>query len=545
VSFYFGGLWLPAKAETGGTMLVGAPGTGKTLMLRMTMGSVVSHFSDELDARAVVADIKQDMVSILLGMGVPESRLCLMNPWDRRCHEWNMAADVTGPDVSLQIATIFIPEDTGQNRYFTDAARDLLTALMNVFIEKGREKQQQDGTKPEWTMADLVFAMRSRRHLVHVLGQTEEGRDLIDLHLSAGETSISVLSTARSRLAPFAVPAALWRHAGRAGRRMSLQKFLKINGGVLVLGNNAKAQAPMQAINRVLFLRLSQLVLDQTESATRRTHFFLDELSKLGRLDGLDDLMRVGRSKGTAVMILFQDISGLRAVYGKDVADEITAMCSSYGAFKLAGSESPEWASLLFGDQERREFHESHSTNSGLSPQGFSTSANHGESEHIRQPRNFIASQFRALPLPEKGEPLYGFFHTPFIPQEKSSWRKWLHIREQRRGGAVSYEAAIPPEEIAELLHEPASADLNFLPWIDEDGQENQSLKKLLPWDDADYRRLNIPPLPAAADEKDTEKDKEDESADEDEESDAAARGGTTPHLSDVLFPDLPSARLS
>ena len=559
MSVYFGGLWLLDKAETSGFMVVGAPGTGKTLLLRMTMKSVFDRFSEQEDARAVVADIKGDMVSLLLGMGIDEEQLCLMNPWDRRCHEWNMALDVKGPDVALQIATNFIPEENSQNRYFSDAARDLLCGVLSVFIEKGREKQKRDGTKADFTLADVIFAMRSPRHLHHVLSQTAAGRDLIQLHLSAGEASVSVLSTARSRLAALEVPAALWRHAGKLGRRMSLQKFLKHNGGVLVLGNNQKAVAPMQAINRILFMRLSQLVLDQSESRTRRNWFFLDELTKLAgannQLEGLDALMRIGRSKGGAICIAFQDIAGLYAAFGKMVADEIVAMCSSFMICKVSGSVTPEWASELCGDQELRELLLSEGSSNNLSPQGLNISTDRRASEQIRQPRNFIASQFRALPLPEEGEPLHAFCHTPFIPQGNNWIPRWLRLSEQKRRGAVSYEAAIPPEEIAEMLDEPAHADYNFMPWLGEDGEEDETIKTLLPWDEDDYQRLNIPILSDEddGDGDDDDGDDEEEGADDTPPDDAPedsindtnsnAGGSAIQNLGGVLFPDLSSAK--
>ncbi|MGE4211698.1 MAG: type IV secretion system DNA-binding domain-containing protein, partial [Oligoflexales bacterium] len=39
--------------------------------------------------------------------------------------------------------------------------------------------------------------------------------------------------------------------------------------------------------------------------------------------------------KGAAVVLSFQDIDGLRSVYGKDEANEMTGQCSSYAVFRL------------------------------------------------------------------------------------------------------------------------------------------------------------------------------------------------------------------
>lgn len=50
---------------------------------------------------------------------------------------------------------------------------------------------------------------------------------------------------------------------------------------------------------------------------------FLDELRDLGRLDALNRLLLKGRSKNVSVVLGFQDIEGLREVYGDKVANEI------------------------------------------------------------------------------------------------------------------------------------------------------------------------------------------------------------------------------
>ena len=294
-----------------------------------------------------------------------------LNPFDRRCYEWDLAADIDAPDIALQLATILIPEEQSQSRYFMDAARDLLAGVINVFIECGDLR----AAGPAWRLADLILAFRSPLRLHHILKQTELGRDLIALHLQGSDAPHSVLSTARTRLAPFEVIAAQWQRAGdgyyetdeagsssrfRPPQKISLRDFLddKKDRRILVLGNNQEAIAPIQAINRVIFQRLTEMVLNLAENPKegpgRRLWFFLDEARKLGRLEGLDDLLTNGRSKGACVVLGFQDIDGLKAVYGEEIAGELTTMCATIGFLKLSGVSTPQWASETFGEREEK-----------------------------------------------------------------------------------------------------------------------------------------------------------------------------------------------
>ena len=468
---YFGGVSLPPAAATSHFAVVGSTGSGKSLTLRMLMGSVLPSIFDRSDQRAVIYDVKKDTLGVLRGIltsalakrGASPAeieteltqRLLVLNPFDRRCHEWAIARDVDSPELALQIATILIPEEEGHNRYFSDAARDLLAGVMDVFIQKSGDK---------WTFGDLLVAMRSPARLEHVLSLTEEGRDLIDLHLMAENTTRGVVSTARSKLAPFDVVAALWGHARRAGRSVSLCDFLKKNQ-VLVLGNHQAALAPIRAINRVIFQRLTELILDQTEDERRRTWFFLDEVRKLEKLEGLDDLMTNGRSKGACVVLGFQAIEGMEAVYGKEVAGEIVSMCGSFGILRVAGARTPQWASEVMGEQEIIQSVRSHSQTLG-----GDVSSTSGQNEQIREKRLFLPSHFRLVPRPERGKPLCGYFCSAFLD-------------------STPYFAEISPQDVERRLLPVGAAEQNFQPWP-------AGVSKRLPaWTQEDYLRLGIPPM--------------------------------------------------
>ena len=463
---YFGGIFLPEEAATSHFMIVGTTGSGKTLTLRMMMHSVLPRIMTNDDTRAVIFDVKQDIFSTLLSIGLPPQGIILLNPFDSRCWEWDMAKDVAGPDTAFQVASIIIPEEGSNNRYFADAARDLLAGVMNVFIERGELREQKTGLLPEWGLSDVLYATKSPERLRLVLSQTAAGKDLIQLHLQGDATPRSVISTLRTKLIPFDVIAALWSHARHPNgkrKRISLQDFLKTNT-VLVLGNNQAARAPIEAINRVLFQRLTELTLDGTESQTRRTWFFLDEARKLGHLSGLDDLMTNGRSKGACVVIGFQDIDGIRAVYGKEVAGEITSMPANFGILKVAGESTPIWASAIFGEQEVRE-----KTFSYSEAHGEHVVPTYSEGEQIQEKRLFLPSEFRIIPQPGQGQPLCGYFCSAFRY-------------------SLPYFAPIPWQEVEERgnLAFGARPEENFHPWQDK------RLKQLSPWNKADYTRLFI-----------------------------------------------------
>jgi type IV secretory pathway TraG/TraD family ATPase VirD4 len=133
---------------------------------------------------------------------------------------------------------------------------------------------------------------------------------------------------------------------------------------VLVLGNDDSVRAAMDAINQVLFQRASELVLRKPNSWSRRSWFFLDEVREAGKLAGLPRLMNKGRSKGVCVALGFQDIHGMKSVYGAELALELVGQCSNKVLLRLESAETAKWASETVGQYEEIQVLESQSRDS-------------------------------------------------------------------------------------------------------------------------------------------------------------------------------------
>jgi type IV secretory pathway TraG/TraD family ATPase VirD4 len=115
-----------------------------------------------------------------------------------------------------------------------------------------------------------------------------------------------------------------------------------------------KASAPIDAINRCIFKRASNLLLNQSNSFSRRSWLILDELSDDGKFDGLVPLMKKGGSKGACCVLAFQSVQGLHdhQLYGPQQTDEILGQIANRFFGRLECVTTAEWASSIFGDQE-------------------------------------------------------------------------------------------------------------------------------------------------------------------------------------------------
>lgn len=352
---FWGGLELNDAESTGHFLGVGSPGSGKSIMLRLLMQSVLPHVGTGRDMRALIYDAKQDILPVLHAYCDP-GRVKTLNPFDERGFAWDLQRDIREPRVAIEIAFTLIPREHESQPFFSDAARHLVYGVILSFLLSGHE----------WTFADLLRGVSNPLRLKRILKAHPETRDIVSRYFYDRRLLSNIMSTLATKMLPFEPIAGAWESAHE---RISLEDWTR-SEEILVLGNSEISRTAINAVNRCLFKRASDLTLHQSESFTRRSWFIIDEASEAGRLDGFVSLLKKGRSKGACVAISFQSVSGFRdpSMYGPHFTDEILGQIANRFFGRIECPETAEWASRLLGDQEI----EKCSTSSTSGPEGGS-----------------------------------------------------------------------------------------------------------------------------------------------------------------------------
>jgi Type IV secretion-system coupling protein DNA-binding domain len=368
------------------TLALGKTGSFKSKFLRLMMQSTLPLVERGQGYRGLVYDAKQDICSYLVGMGISPERLLIVNPFDERGLEWAYGVDCCdgGVKTCQQLGYILLPEDNGHNRYFTDAARELIISSLLGLVECC-----PDG--------DFTF-----RHHICIAGDKEDLLAFLKAHrgtleveraitfLEDPKTTPAILSTVLSRISRFAPIAAAW---SVAQKRFSLKTWIEEANSVLVLPRDYSCKDPLDAMNRVLFTRATQLLLSQPDVPDDqvRTFKFVDEARNLGPLD-LTPILTEGRSRGVAAVLAFVDMDGFRDAQGSEnKGNEIAAMCSNVAVFKLKSPTTARYAADLFGKQEVEDHR-------GMVKEGYAVTPD----------------QFQSLPEPSRQTGSYGYYSTMF-----------------------------------------------------------------------------------------------------------------------------------
>lgn len=393
---YWGGLELPDSVSEGHFLVAGATGSGKTLTLRLMMQSVLPHIGPGHDIRAFVYDAKRDILPILQGMKL-DCPVKTLNPFDGRGVAWDIARDVTDDSTARQIASILVPPDNGPNNFFTNAARDLLAGTMHALLSNVPEK---------WTLRDVLLIMEDLDRLEALLRSCVHTKSLVKTYLLKEKTAQDIFSSISTHVFVFRPIAALWEHAKE---KISLGEWTT-SDSILVLGNDESLRFPLDAMNRVIFQRVSELVLNRTNSRTRRTWFIVDEAADVGKLKVLKPLIEKARSLGIRIVLGFQDIDGIREAYGEHAGNVISGICANKALLRLDSVGTAKWASENIGEALIKEHTQSFSTSSG--PGGGSSSAS--TSEHLALRGAVLPSEFLRMPT-VKNMRFEGLYITPAI----------------------------------------------------------------------------------------------------------------------------------
>jgi len=448
----WGGLRLPLSAATLHFAAIGATGSGKSVTLTLLMQEAFQMHAFGI-VRGLVYDAKRDVSSTLAAIGGTDE-IAILNPFDARALAWDIAQDITDETSARQVAQTLIPKNERENQpFFNDAARDLVSgAIISL----------QNLTPQQWCLRDLLQAVASESTLRSVLLATDATSHYIDQYFQPKTTLQNILSAIATHMGPYRAIAAAWYQAAQAGRTFSLNDWIS-HPRVLVLGEDETNRAALAAVNRLIFTRATELLLNQPERCTTLTWVFLDELRDLGRLDALNRLLLKGRSKNVSVVLGFQDIEGLREVYGDKVANEIVGQCGNYAFLKLNSPTTADWASHAIGEQEVMETIRHPSTTPPFSVDP--------KSQQVKTRRVVLPSQLLNIEPPKGLSQLTGYYLAASYGLYESTLSavqiehvSWLHRR-----SVPNYIARPSDDQI------------------------------LTPWSDADRQRIGVMNKPKSA----------------------------------------------
>ena len=314
-----GGIPIPPNVEPQHFLLVGAPGTGKTVV-----GEAVMDVIRARGQRCVCYDSTGEFVSHYYR----EGKDVILSPIDQRSALWSPWAEGTDAYAYENLAAALIPDGQGENQFWAQAARAIFRAVLASTTDLS-------------ALIDLIFAADQELLLACL-----QARGLAGL---AGPSQM--LASSRGEAATYIQPLSYLPEPGP--NPFSIRRWVadESKDSWLFVSSRADSHRSIRPLISMWIGLAVQAVMSLPASRDRRLWMILDELPTLQKLPSLDLLLAGGRKYGAAALLGVQTVAQVRDGYGRDAAAGILSHPSTRLTLRVGDAETAQYLSQSLGER--------------------------------------------------------------------------------------------------------------------------------------------------------------------------------------------------
>jgi type IV secretory pathway TraG/TraD family ATPase VirD4 len=329
---YWGALPIPRVAETTGFLLVGAPGSGKSVAIHEGMMPVISRRGDS----CFISDRSGLFVSRYFDAHRGDQ---ILNPLDARAAPWSPLAEIQHPWDTKTMAKSLVPDRTGEGGEWSRYAQNLVAAILLYCWNR------------EETNGELyrLAVIADQDELVEVVAGTAAAP-----YLAPGNERMlgSIRGVAGEALASLEY---LRPTVGRDG--FSIREYvLKQGRGRLFFPYMPDQRLALQSLVSAcadVFSTAVMMLPESRNADAQRSFLVMDELSSLAKVATLEEFLTNGRKHGGAAILGVQNIAQMYERYGRDGTQTMISSLASWLILRTGSDEgTAEHMSKSIGDRQ-------------------------------------------------------------------------------------------------------------------------------------------------------------------------------------------------
>ena len=350
---------------------IGTPGSGKSVLLLGWLYSML--FRDKIARKGhakpgrsfnyFLVDIKGELFEKLLGIKAKDYKAAdhpdfqVIAPAVPESWGYDVFYKIHRPDVTeteLIKATTDIADAlvvaTGDNPYFSDNARKILSGVLYYFARKGYDFLPIIQTLMRTNLDELLAA---------IVADAEDQNMGVVLDKLKGfvgkgdnESVADIETTLKTYLEAFSYPELQWvLHDNPNKTSPAVLNDGKTSLDLAIAESMLVTYQPFFRLVTMQILRHCESEFHEDDN--RYTMLIFDEAARIGSINGLDAAMSTLRSKHTALICLFQSISQFKDIYPREKAQTLLDLCEL--KLFLSGSgdkDSTDYVSGMVGEYE-------------------------------------------------------------------------------------------------------------------------------------------------------------------------------------------------
>lgn len=316
------------KILTGNIFVFGAQGSGKSTIIKSLLVQLATT-----KHRLFVFDLKHEYAPFTDAQHKQILRVDIKNGV-----YWDISADVNDESDAASVSVALIEDADDDNRFFTDAAREIVKGVLIVLLDR----------KGNWSWGDFtqrLFAPREQLHSMLVKAYPPAG-SLVE---EDNKTTQSIRAVIATRLG--------WLHqmtknVRSANTAFSLKNWLQdhTQRNQVVFQPDPKEVLMSKSVCNAITSLISSHLLSMPDQETKQTWMILDELGNLPKSPSLEAWLTLSRSKGGRCIAGVQSLSML-SKYGERGSETLLALFRTNIVLGLgAAGKSAQSASEAIGN---------------------------------------------------------------------------------------------------------------------------------------------------------------------------------------------------
>jgi len=235
-------------------------------------------------------------------------------------------------------------EGAGNEQFFTQSAVNFTAAII-YFLSK-----YEDGKYSDLPHV-ISFMNKAYEDIFTVLFSDVELHSILSAFYSAYKNKAfdqleGQVGSARVQISRLATKESFWVLTEDNNQKpINLKISDKENPAYIVIANSPETQEMNSALNALMLNRLVRLI---NSRGNRPSAIIIDELPTL-YFHKIANLLSTARSNQVAVVLAFQELPQLKNAYGKNGAEEVTAVIGNILAGSARNKETLDWLEKVFG----------------------------------------------------------------------------------------------------------------------------------------------------------------------------------------------------
>ena len=303
-----GGHPWPVELETLHLLLAGTTGAGKSTLIEELLDGI-----GERGERAIVCDPNGGFVRRFAREGDR-----LLNPFDARSEGWSVFNELRADFDADRLAASVVPAGHGESAPWHHYAQVLLAEVLRALVRSGETTTER---LLHWCTNTPARELSALLAGTPAAGLFDEGAD-------------KALASTR-----FVLTAHLSPHRFIKPGGFSMRDWLEREDGSLFMTWRADMQAALAPLLASWADIATNPVLTLPPDPSRRVWLVLDELAALGKLNGLEAGLTLGRKHGLAVLAGLQSTAQLDRLYGRESATVLRACFRNLVVLAIAKSD--------------------------------------------------------------------------------------------------------------------------------------------------------------------------------------------------------------